>query len=153
MKILKEEKWDLRFMELAENVSTWSKDPRKKIGAVAVDTVDRRVLSTGYNGFPKWIRDDPQRMNDSETKSKYVIHAEMNCIFNAVYTGVSLRDATLYVYGLPICGECAKGVIQVGIKKVLCKYETSHGDFKWLKSFTHSQSLFMEAGVELCVLP
>ena len=136
-------------MELAEDVSTWSKDPRRKIGAVAVDSEDKRVLSTGYNGFPKRIRDDPQRMNDSGTKSKYVIHAEMNCIFNAVYTGVSLRDTTLYVYGLPICSECAKGVIQVGIKKVLCKYKTGDGDIRWLESFTHSQAMFMEAGVDL----
>lgn len=144
------EKWDRRFLKLAEDVSTWSKDPRRKIGAVAVDPVDRRVLSTGYNGFPKWIRDDPQRMNHRETKSKYIIHAELNCIFNAVYTGVSLRDTTLYVYGLPPCVECAKGIIQVGIRRVVCEYEISPEDDKWSESFTHSQAMFMEAGVELC---
>jgi dCMP deaminase len=143
-------KWDLRFIKLAEDVSTWSKDPRRKIGAVAVDPIDRRVLSTGYNGFPKWIRDDPQRMNDSYTKSKYVIHAELNCIFNAVYTGTSLRDTTLYVYGLPPCGECAKGIIQVGIRRIVCEYNTSNEDAKWTESFAHSQTMFIEAGVELC---
>jgi len=143
-------KWDLRFIKLAEGVSTWSKDPRRKIGAVAVDPVDKRVLSTGYNGFPKWIRDDPQRMSDSYIKSKYIIHAELNCIFGAVYTGVSLKDATLYVYGLPPCTECAKGIIQVGIRRVICQYKTSSEDVRWTESFTHSQAMFIEAGVELC---
>ena len=144
------EKWDLRFLKLTEDVSTWSKDPRRKIGAVAVDPVDRRVLSTGYNGFPKWIRDDPERMNDGVIKRKYVIHAELNCIFNAVYTGTSLRDTTLYVYGLPPCSECAKGIIQVGIRRVVCQYETSPDDFRWTESFNDSRSMFEEAGVELC---
>lgn len=144
------EKWDLRFLKLAEDVSTWSKDPRRKIGAVAVDPVDRRVLSTGYNGFPKWIRDDPERMNDREIKSEYIIHAELNCIFNAVYTGVSLRDTTLYVYGLPPCSECAKGIIQVGIRRVVYQYEYSSEDARWSESFIHSHLMFEEAGVELC---
>lgn len=143
-------KWDLRFIKLAEDVSSWSKDPRRKIGAVVVDPIDRRVLSTGYNGFPKRIRDDTQRMNDSYTKSKYVIHAELNCIFNAVYTGVSLRDTTLYIHGLPPCSECAKGIIQVGITRVVCEYNITKDDTRWTESFAHSQAMFVESGVELC---
>lgn len=142
-------KWDSRFMQLARDVSTWSKDPRRQIGAVAVHPEDKRVLSTGYNGFPKWIRDDPQRMQDSVTKSKYMIHAELNCIFNAVYTGTSLRDTTLYVYGLPPCSECAKGILQVGIRKVVCEYETTAEDEKWEESFAHSQAMFNEGGIYL----
>lgn len=145
------EKWDRRFLKIAQDVSTWSKDPRRKVGAVAVDPVDRRVLSTGYNGFPKWIIDIPERMNDREIKSTYIIHAELNCIFNAVYTGVSLRDTTLYVYGLPPCSECAKGIIQVGIRRIVCEYDTTGDDVKWIESFNrYSQSMFMEAGVEIC---
>ena len=136
-------------MQLARDVSTWSKDPRRQVGAVAVHPEDRRVLSTGYNGFPKWIRDDPQRMNDSHTKSKYIIHAELNCIFNAVYTGTSLRNTTLYVYGLPPCCECAKGIMQVGIQRVVCEYDTSPEDVRWTESFAHSQAMFIEAGVDL----
>jgi dCMP deaminase len=144
-------KWDHRFIKIAQDVSTWSKDPRRKVGAVAVDPVDRRILSTGYNGFPKWIRDDPERMKDSFVKLKYIIHAEMNCIFNAVYTGTSLRDTTLYVYGLPPCYECAKGIIQVGIRRVVCDHENLHPeDSRWEDSFNHSIAMFEEAGVELC---
>ena len=146
---MKSDKWDLRFMQIARDVSAWSKDPRRKVGAVAVHPGDKRILSTGYNGFPKWIQDDPQRMQDSVTKSKYTIHAELNCIFNAVYTGVSLRDMTLYVYGLPPCCECAKGIIQVGIRRVICEYDTSSDDVRWTESFIHSQSMFTEASVDL----
>lgn len=143
--------WDHRFIELAKHVSTWSKDPRKKIGAVAVDPKEKRVLSTGYNGFPKWIRDD-DRLNNRNLKSKYVIHAEMNCIYNASYTGVPLRDSHLYVHGLPVCHECAKGIIQVGIINVFCNYETTHEDVRWEESFAFTQAMFMEAGVGLWII-
>ena len=62
------------------------------------------------------------RYNVREEKYKYVVHGEMNCIYNACNSGVSLNGATLYVTGLPVCSECAKGIIQVGIKKVVMEY-------------------------------
>ena len=109
--------WNKRYMNLAKEVSTWSKDPSSQIGAVAIGSKGQ-VLSQGYNGFPRCIKDTEYRLNNREIKYKHVVHAEMNCIFNATYTGVSLDGASMYVYGLPICTECAKGIIQVGIKRV-----------------------------------
>ena len=70
----------------------------------------------------------------------------MNCIFNATYNGVSLDGATIYVTGLPVCSECAKGLIQVGIKKVVMPRIDDMPE-KWRESWKLSQAMFDEAGI------
>lgn len=138
-------KWDQRYLKLAYEVAQWSKDPSSKIGAITVGAKGQ-VLSQGFNGFPRGLKDDFTRLHDRETKYKFVVHAEMNAIYNATYNGTSLDGATLYVYGLPICSECAKGVIQVGIKRVVMPNQKVDG--KWLGSWMQSESFFDEAGVD-----
>lgn len=141
-------KWDKRFMRLAREISTWGKDPSRKIGAIAVDS-NRRILSTGYNGFPAGIEDSLNRLNDREEKYKYIVHAEKNCIYNACLNGISLKNASLYVWGLPVCSECAKGVIQVGITNVYCGHDNNN-DYHtsiWKESFSITKEMFAEAGV------
>jgi dCMP deaminase len=135
-------------MGLAEQVSTWSKDPNTKVGAVIVGSKGQ-ILTQGYNGFPRRIKDTNKRLEDRDTKLKFVVHAEMNAIFNATYSGVSLDGATLYVYGLPICSECAKGIIQVGIKKVVIQMETISLRPQWEESWLLSAEMFREAGVQI----
>ena len=115
-------KWDTRQLDLAERVASWSKDPSRQIGAVAVGSKGQ-VLAQGFNGFPRGIVDTADRYNNREIKYKYVVHAEMNVIYNATYNGVSLDGSTLYVSGLPVCSDCAKGIIQVGISRVVMKEE------------------------------
>lgn len=138
-------KWDQRYLKLAYEVAQWSKDPSSKIGAVTVGAKGQ-VLSQGFNGLPRGLKDDFTRLHVRETKYKYVVHAEMNAIYNATYNGTSLDGSTLYVYGLPICSECAKGVIQVGIKRVVMPNQNING--KWLDSWLTSMSFFDEAGVD-----
>jgi len=143
-------KWDVRFMRLAREISTWSKDPSRRIGAVAIGE-NRRILSTGYNGFPSDIDDNGERLNNRDEKYKYVVHAEKNCIYNACLNGISLKGSSLYVWGLPVCSECAKGVIQVGISKVYYGHVTDdeYDDAYWTKSFRITQSMFDEVGIEV----
>ena len=141
-------KWDKRYLALAKEVASWSKDPSTQVGAVTVGN-KKEVLSQGFNGFPRGIVDSEDRYNNRETKYKYVVHAEMNAIYNATYSGVSLDGAVLYVYGLPICSECAKGIIQVGIKKVII--EKSKELDNWNESVALSQEMFDEAGIELVI--
>ena len=137
-------KWDLRYLEIAKAVGEWSKDPSTKIGAVAVGSKGQ-ILAQGYNGFARGILDTEERYNDRPTKYKYIVHAEQNLIYNATYNGVSLDGSTLYVTGLPVCSECAKGVIQVGIRRV---YMPKDFDIKgWSESWVLSASMFKEAGV------
>lgn len=145
------DKWDKRFMNVAKEISTWSKDPSTKIGAIIVND-ERRILATGYNGFPKGIEDTDERLYNKEQKYTHVIHAEMNALMNALYNGVSVKDSTLYVWGLPVCSECAKNVIQAGIKRVVIPdYEVI--DLRWEKVWlTKSQPMFEEAGLQISYL-
>jgi len=138
--------WVDKYIKLAKHVSQWSKDPSAKIGCVAVGD-HGQILSQGYNGFPRGIKDSEDRLNDREQKYKYVVHAEQNCIYNATLNGVSLASADLYVFGLPVCSECAKGVIQVGIKRVFMCYSPDVPQ-KWRDSMLTSLDMFREAGVE-----
>jgi len=138
-------KWHNRYLELAQQVASWSKDPSSKIGAIAVGSKGQ-VLAQGYNGFPRGIEDNESRFENKDLKYKYVVHAEMNLIYNASYNGVSLDGSTVYVTGLPVCSECAKGLIQVGVQQVIMPTQEDTPD-KWVESFKLSKELFEEAGV------
>ena len=138
-------KWHDRYLELAQQIASWSKDPSSKIGAIAVGSKGQ-VLAQGYNGFPRGIEDSEIRFENKELKYKYVVHAEMNLIYNASYNGVSLDGSTVYVTGLPVCSECAKGLIQVGVREVIMPTQEDTTD-KWVESFQLSKELFEEAGV------
>jgi dCMP deaminase len=140
--------WNQRYMSMAKEVSLWSKDPNTKVGAIAVGNKGQ-ILSQGYNGFPRGIFDTVDRLNDRPTKYKYVVHAEMNVIYNATYSGVSLDGAKLFVYGLPVCSECCKGIIQVGIKEVFVAQECIDLRPHWFESWQQSLDMFNEAGVKV----
>ena len=139
------DKWHKRYLKLAQEVASWSKDPSAKIGAIAIGEKGQ-VLAQGYNGFPRNINDSPERYNDRQLKYKYVVHAEQNLIYNATYNGVSLNGATLYVHGLPVCSDCAKGIIQVGIKKVVMKEQKIPE--AWKDSWQKTKEMFNEAGIK-----
>ena len=141
--------WGNRYTCLAKEISTWSKDPSTQVGAVVIGN-NGEVLSQGYNGFPRGIKDTAARLKDRERKYNLVVHAEMNAIYNAGLNGVSLKGSTLYVYGLPVCNECAKGIIQVGIDKVIA---TSPADYneKWDDSIKDAKALFKEAEVDYII--
>lgn len=141
--------WGDRYISLAKEISTWSKDPSTQVGAVVIGN-NGEVLSQGYNGFPRSIKDTPQRLKDREKKYNLVVHAEMNAIYNASLNGVSLKGSTLYVYGLPICNECAKGVIQVGIDKVIATRPADYNK-EWDESIKDAKALFKEAEVEYII--
>jgi len=138
-------KWTIRYMDLAKQISSWSLDPSTKVGAVIVGK-NGQIISQGYNGFPRGVKDSPERLNTREEKYKYVVHAEMNCIYNACRNGASLNDTTLYVYGLPVCSECAKGVVQVGISKVIMQHPVVIPQH-WEEKVLISKTIFNEAGV------
>ena len=137
-------KWDMRYMALAKEVSTWSKDPSTQVGTVAVGSKGQ-VLSQGYNGFPRGCDDHELYYLNKAIKYKRIVHAEMNAIYNAAENGVSLKDSTIYVIGLPICHDCAKGLIQAGISRVVTPEQAIPEN--WQESISSSISMFKEAGV------
>ena len=109
--------WDEYFMGVALLASKRSKDPSTQVGACIVSP-DNIIISTGYNGMPKGCSDDefPWGREGAETKYPYVVHAELNAILNA--NGRDLRGSRLYVALFP-CNECAKAIIQSGVKEVI----------------------------------
>lgn len=111
--------WDEYFMGIAQLAGMRSKDPNTQVGACIVSQ-DNKILSMGYNGFPIGCSDDEfpwaREGEDLETKYFYITHSELNAILN--YRGGSLDGAKLYVTLFP-CNECAKAIIQAGIKDVV----------------------------------
>jgi dCMP deaminase len=143
------ERWDIKYLNLAKHVSTWSHDPSTKVGAVVVNW-DYQQEFIGYNGFPKGVLDTLKRYSDRETKYKMVVHAEVNAILKA---GHLAKGSTLYVYPAfalpPVCNECAKVAIQAGIKEVV-GYNPDLNDERvkrWFQSIEISRTMFEEAGI------
>ncbi len=124
--------WDEYFMGVAMLAARRSKDPNTQVGACIVSR-DNIIISTGYNGMPKGCSDDEfpwERTGaENETKYPYVVHAELNAILNA--NGRDLRDSRIYVALFP-CNECAKAIIQSGIREIVYlsdKYKDTMGNF------------------------
>lgn len=135
--------WDEFFMGVAVLASKRSKDPNTQVGACIVNE-DNIILSTGYNGFPMGCSDDeyPWSRDGEETKYPYVVHAELNAILNA--NGKSLKGARVYVYLFP-CNECAKAIIQAGIKEIIYISDKYADE----KNTIASKKMLNSAGVKL----
>ena len=137
-------KWDIRFLELAKHISGWSKDPSTKVGCVVVGE-DREIRSTGFNGFPRGISDDNERLTDRIQKYPLICHAEENAIMHAARIGVSLKGSTAFVTWPP-CSRCARSLIQAGIQEVVYPSPEEIPE-RWLEDFTISNGMLEEAGV------
>jgi len=137
--------WDERFLKLAKEISSWSKDPSTKVGAVIVDS-NRRIVSTGYNGFPRAVHDHSSRYNNREEKLEIIIHGEINAI---LFAQRSLENCTLYTFPFMPCSRCASIVIQSGITRVCSLISDSP---RWKTSFELSEKLFKEANVNVDLL-
>ena len=138
--------WDEYFMGVAMLAARRSKDPSTQVGACIVSP-ENIIISTGYNGMPKGCSDDefPWDREGVETKYPFVVHAELNAILNA--NGRNLQGSRIYVALFP-CNECAKAIIQSGIKEVVYlsdKYATT-------PSTLASKRMLNAAGVKLTQL-
>lgn len=138
------EGWDRRFLELAAHIAQWSKDPSTKVGCVIVGP-DREIRSTGFNGFPRGVRDTRERLEDRTQKYPLVCHGEENAILNAARIGVSLKGCKAYMTW-PSCTRCSVSLIQVGIAEVIYPAGIEIPE-RWADDFTLSDEVFKEAGV------
>ncbi|MNI50644.1 tRNA-specific adenosine deaminase [compost metagenome] len=135
--------WDEYFMAIAQIVSERSKDPNTRVGSCVINSKNR-IVATGYNGMPNNVSDDDISWNRDgellETKYPYVCHAELNAVLNST---VSLEDCKMYVTLFP-CNECAKAIIQSGIKE-LVYLEDKYPDTDGIKA---SKKMFDLAGIK-----
>jgi dCMP deaminase len=143
----KQEKWNKRFLELAKLVSTWSKDPSTKVGAVITDPKNR-VVSLGYNGYPQGIKDEG--LENREEKYAKVLHGEVNAI---LFSNKDLTNCTIYVYPLLPCSSCMSLIIQSGITKVVSQNDDKTGELltRWEKSNQIGIQMAKEANVQILV--
>lgn len=139
------EKWDRRFIEMAKLVASWSKDPSTQTGAVITDPY-HRVISVGYNGFAKGVKDLPERYENRDIKYKIIVHCERNAI---IFAKTDLTDCTLYTWPFMSCSTCASMVIQSGIKRVVAPYNENP---RWLEEFKLACIEFHEAEVRVDIL-
>lgn len=138
--------WSNYFMELAKLTSKRSKDPSSQVGACIVNK-ENKIISVGYNGLPNGMNDDDfnwSRNNDFlDSKYPYICHAEMNAIFNSNQI-LNLKDTIIYTTLYP-CNECAKLIVQSGIKKVIY-LENKYAD---KPSFIASKRILESCNIEV----
>lgn len=136
--------WDEYFMGVAILAAKRSKDPNTQVGACIVDE-DNKILSIGYNGMPIHCSDDEFAWSNDrseDNKYLYIVHSELNAILN--YRGGSLKGSKIYVTLFP-CNECAKAIIQSGIKEIIYM-DDKYGDTVEVQA---SKKMLLTSGVTL----
>jgi len=134
-------KWDLRFLKLAREISTWSKDPSTKTGAVIVRP-DRTVVSVGFNGFPKNMLDKPEWYANREEKYSRVVHCEVNAMIHAFEP---LNGYILYTYPFASCDRCVVQMLQAGITRFIFPEPTEDALSRWAIAFEKTKTYIAES--------
>ena len=138
-------KWDEYFLQMANLVSTRSKDESTRVGCVIVGP-GMEVRSTGYNGFPRGINDEAPERHERPEKYLWTEHAERNAIYNAARMGTPLLDCTMYLPWFP-CMDCARAIIQSGIETLVCEPEGRPHRHKYAEEMKKARVMLLEAGV------
>lgn len=140
-------KWHTYYMDMAKRSSEMSEDQNTKHGACIIDPITKAIVSNGYNGLPRGIHANPDRQERPQ-KYFYFEHAERNALYNALLCGVCVRDCWIYVTGIP-CSDCARGIIQSGICRVICDPLIIPEYEPWKTSCIASLEMFDECGVKV----
>lgn len=140
--------WDDYFMSMVYLVAMRSKDEKTHVGAVVVGKKNE-IRSTGYNSFPRGIRDDVKERQIRPEKYKWFPHGECNAIANAALMGVALEGCRMYTNGIP-CNICTPLIINCGISEVIVdKFWDDNNYNQWIEEAERSKTMFKEAGVKL----
>ena len=141
--------WDSYYLEICKVVAARSKDPNTQIGCVVVGPA-HEIRTTGYNSFPRGIRDDVPERLVRPTKYLWIEHAERNAICNAARCGTALEHCTIYVEIMP-CMDCARAIVQAGIVEVVVSAERiqQYSSEFYNQQFGHTETLFAEAGIKV----
>jgi dCMP deaminase len=141
------QKADKYFLNMLPSVAAASKDTSTKVAAIIVGPNDD-IRSTGFNGFPRGINDDVNERHERPEKYFWFEHAERNAIYNAARHGTALDKCRIYVSAVP-CMDCARGIIQSGIKEVICSQANDEFNERWKEQIDRTKIMFDEAGVVL----
>lgn len=137
--------WDEYYLEMAKLVSTRSKDPSTKTGAVLVGPYNE-VISTGFNGFPMDMPDDVELYANRDEKYSRIIHCEMNAL---IFAKRSLASSTLYTWPFASCDRCVVHMIQAGVYRFVAPKLPDHLQERWGKALEKTKQYISECGLEL----
>jgi dCMP deaminase len=145
--------WDAYYLNLCRHVAARSKDPNTQIGCVIVGPA-HEIRSTGYNSFPRGIRDEIPERRTRPAKYLWMEHAERNAIYNSARAGTSTEGCTIYVDIMP-CMDCARAIVQAGIREVVISRErmAAYSSAQYNEHFRDVEILFGEAGVSIRQIP
>lgn len=138
-------KWDLRFLELARLVSTWSKDPSTQTGAVIVRP-NKTVVSLGFNGFPRGMSDAEENYVNRELKYRKIIHCEMNAMIHAPE---SVQGCTLYTVPFACCERCVVHMVQAGITRFVYPQSPTDQLTRWRDAFIKTREFLHEVSATI----
>ena len=136
------EKWEARFLDVARLVASWSKEERSKVGCVLVDA-KKNIVATGYNGFPRGVKDSVARRADRAAKLAITLHAEENALLAA---GARAEGCVAFVTHPP-CSNCAAKLVQSGVLEVVYLPGSVQFNEKWADSCALGVEILREAGV------
>lgn len=139
-------KWDLRFLGLAKHIASWSKDPSTKVGAV-ITSADHHIISVGFNGFPRWMKDEPQLYLDRAEKYSRIVHAEMNALIFAQQQ--IPYSSSLYTYPFIPCDRCCVQFIQTGIDRFVSIQPSAEHEGRWGEQLARTRQYAREVGIEV----
>jgi dCMP deaminase len=140
--------WTNYFVGISEQVKLKSKDRSFQCGAVIVGA-EREIVSTGYNSFPRGVDDSIEERYEKPLKYMWTEHAERNAIYNSARIGVSTKGCDMYITADGPCVDCARAIIQAGIKTLYCKREKILNQDTWGESVAVALQLLKEGGVEV----
>lgn len=138
------DKWDRRYLEMASMVASWSKDPSTKVGAVIV-APRHRIVSVGFNGFPRALPDRPEALGDRAVKYSRIIHAEINAM---ILAGTPIPpESTLYTWPFPSCDRCLVQLVQAGVTRFVAPTIPASLKDRWEGDITRAQAIAAECHV------
>lgn len=146
------QKWDQRFLNLAKEISSWSKDPSTKVGCIIIKNVNE-IVSLGYNGFPANDPDLESEYINRDIKYGKIIHAEINAVRHAISNGHwGLKGCTIYTYPFMPCEDCAKVLIELNPDRIVSISANCEHLSRWKDSFEKSRKLFEQNQIEVVTL-
>lgn len=149
---ISKDKWNRRFLKLAFEVASWSKDTSTQVGAVIIGP-DKDPRSFGYNGLPRGVNDNVPERFARPAKYSWTEHAERNAFANCARVGIPTKDCSIFITHFP-CSHCARMIIQSGVKKVVVDRDSIQNDFgsRWSDDLSVSYEMLTEAGLEVCLV-
>lgn len=144
----RQSKWDIRFLQMARLVASWSKDPSTKTGAVITDS-GNRLISTGFNGFPQTMLDRPEWYQNRDEKYSRIVHCEVNAV---LFAGRRLDGHTLYTWPFASCDRCVVQMLQAGITRFVFPTPTEDALSRWGAAFEKTKAYITESGAKFSEL-